>query len=271
MTQQELALDVPDGYSGAIYPQPVPSGLARSLMHLLAHKGPPWLPDIEARLASAGPDLFAVALGAGEPVAHAWLGSAQECPESGLIGHVYTMEEHRRRGLAGRLVTGLLEQFDMRGGRWAQLHTRNQAAAGLYERLGFRVIRVTGGHGSAVKRRVMLRRGEGQGVGEAYHQASAKWAVEPFERRHYPRLCVFLNAIPGEDKLPALDIDSGAHCEPRLLVAWQGQERGECRCGVLVDAANGRAHGLACRKGDSLGVYAPHVDEAVRDMLADRT
>lgn len=269
MAQRKFAVDVPEGYSGAVYRAPVASDLARSIMHLLAHKGQPWLPDIEARLAREDLDLSAVAFADGEPVAHAWLGSSESCPEAGLIGHVYTVEEHRRRGLARSLVGALLSHFDAWGGRWVQLSTANEAAMRVYRRCGFRTVQ-EGLRDDSLTEQVMLRGGEEEGgVGEAYHRTSGEWEVEPYGLRHYAAVWVFLSAVGGSGKLPAVNIDKGVFAQERLLDAYEAQERGECRLSVLIDAANGRPHGVACRKEGSVEVYAPRVDQRVHRVLAE--
>jgi GNAT superfamily N-acetyltransferase len=270
MSGQEVLFAVPEGYVARACRAPLEPGLARSLELLLGHKGEPWLADIRARLTERGLDVFAVAFQAGEPVAHAWLGSSHACPEIGLIGHVYTVETHRRRGLAGALLTALLGQFDEWGGRWAQLGSGNEAAARLYRRFGFRDILVKCRGEPGREHRIMLRGGDADGAGEAYHQTSGRWKVERVERRHGAALCMFLNAVPGSAKLPALGIDAGDEAEHNLLDAYEAQERGEGWGSVLTDAANGRPHGLAWSRGGSVEVYAPRVGPEVRRMLAAR-
>ncbi len=268
MGQVCRAIHVPQDYEGRLLRSPVEPALAASLVRLLAHKGEPWLSDIRARLAGDGLDVFAVAFREGAPVANVWLGSSESCAESALLGHVFTADEHRRRGLAGALVEAAVRESDARGGRWIRLTTSNAAAARLYRRVGFRSILEVRKDETPDPHLVMLRGGEGQGLGEAYHEASGEWAVEPYGRHHHPRVALLLCVVAGAAKLPLLQIDEGERAELRLLEAYEAQERGECRCGVLVDAANGRAHGFACRKGGSTEVYAPRVDLAARGMLA---
>ena len=58
-------------------------------------------------------------------------------PATGRVRHLYVGVAHRRRGVGGRLVAGVIEaargRFDH-----LRLRTRNPEAAALYERLGFR-------------------------------------------------------------------------------------------------------------------------------------
>ncbi len=255
-----MTLDAPEGYSASALRPPLPSRIAESLLELLEHKGVPWMRDIEARLKADGDDLFAVAFHERRPVAHSWLGWAGDCRESGVIGHVFTAQEHRRHGLAEGLVRGLISAFDEGGGRWVQLRTSSEAAARIYGRLGFRTIRTTEPGRSERPRRVMLRGGGEDGAADGYHEASGRWEVEGFALRHYPRTCVFLNATTGERKLPVGGIDTGLNASLHLLELLQGQEDGRCRCSALIDTDNGRVHGFACRGAGVLDVHAPHVD-----------
>ncbi len=268
MTDGSTAVEAPQGYEARVFRAPVEPHFAAFLLGLLGHKGEPWLTDIRARLAGDDLDVFAVAFREGAPVANVWLGSSQACPESAVLGHVFTVEEHRRRGLAGALLEAALKESDAWGGRWIRLTTGNQAAARLYSRIGFRIVLDAGEGQVAGPRWVMVRGDERGPVGEAYHRASGQWTVEPYDRSRYAGTCLLLCVVPGTAKLPLLNIEQGFHAELRMLEAYKAQGRGECRCSVLVDAANGRVHGLACRKGDSTELYAPRVDEAARRMLA---
>jgi len=260
----------PPGYDARILRPPFDADLAGRVIELLGHKGEPWLADIQARLEGQGLDLFALAFRDDRPVANVWLGSSHRCPEVGLVGHVFTVEEHRRRGLAGTLLRAVLEEFDRWGGRWALLSTANEAAARIYERVGFRTIRSrqsTDAAGRRLVHREMLRGGGPEGVGERYFDASGRWRVVRYDRSHWPALRVLFNAVDGSDKLPSIGIDTGLGCGPGLLEAYEAQQRGECACWVLTDDANGRPHGMACAMRGRLELYAPRAPEPVRAMF----
>jgi GNAT superfamily N-acetyltransferase len=242
--------------------------LADRIDVLLGHKGEPWISDIRARLHGDGLDLFAVATCGEQPVANVWIGASNACPELGVLGHVYTMPEHRRQGLAGRLLQLAVQRFDELGGRWLQLHTGSAGARRLYEAVGFRVI-LEGESGSGEDGNWAMLRGGEPGVGDAYSECSGEWFVARYGPEHYAGLCVFLDAVPGAHKAPVLDIDTGMNAEEKLLEAGLGQERGELRISVLLDPANGRPHGLACRRADDVDVYAPRVGEPQRDLLRE--
>jgi GNAT superfamily N-acetyltransferase len=264
MPEVEPIADVPAGYRAWLYGPPVEAAVAEALLELVGHKGEPWLADIEARLAGEGLDLFAATWKDEEPVAHAWLGSSAQCPRVGLVGHVFTAEEHRRRGLASRLLGALLARFDDWGGRWAQLSTGSEAAARLYRRFGFAVV-AAGQPGEDGERHRVMRRGPE--VAEAYFEHSGAWRVERLSRDHYAGLCLLLNAEAGSSKLPLLGIGSGLEAERLLLEALQAQQREECHCRVLLDAESGRPQGLACVRGGEAAVYAPRAPGEAKDEL----
>jgi GNAT superfamily N-acetyltransferase len=257
----------PPGYTAAVFRAPLLPALADRVDRLLGHKGEPWTSDIRMRLRGDDLDLFAVASHGNRPVANVWVGASNQCPELGVLGHVYTEPEHRRRGLAAALLRAAVTRFDELGGRWLQLHTGNAAARRLYEAVGFRLI-LAGESGEADDGDwLMLRGGDEGGVGDAYHESSGDWLLERCGPSHYAGLCVFLNATPGPGKVPLLGIDTGMDAEEKLLDAGLAQGRGETCIAVLLDAANGRPHGLACRTGGEMGIYAPRVAEEQANAL----
>jgi GNAT superfamily N-acetyltransferase len=262
-------VQAPEGYTTEVLQAPLPPQVAARVDRLLGHKGEPWVPDIRARLRGDGLDLFALAFRCDEPVANVWIGASSECPDLGVLGHVFTMPEHRRRGLAGRLLEASVRRFDELGGRRLQLHTGNSAARRLYEAAGFRVILEGESSEDGAGNWLMLRGGGEDGAGEAYHETSGEWAAEGYARRHYAALCVFLNVRPGTGKMPALGVDTGMDVEEKLLLAAQAQDRGEVRLALLIDAANGHPHGLACKGDSNVNVYAPRVSEQEKAVLRD--
>ena len=99
-------MDPPEGYTTSVLQTPLSPELARRMERLLGHKGEPWISDIRERLSGEDLDLFAVGFRDDEPVANVWVGASRGCPELGVLGHVFTVPEHRRRGLAGRHLSG---------------------------------------------------------------------------------------------------------------------------------------------------------------------
>ncbi|MFW6190002.1 MAG: GNAT family N-acetyltransferase [Planctomycetota bacterium] len=262
---REESIDLPSPYTGRLLCAPVEEGMRRKLLDLLRHKGQPWLADIRARLVGAGGrELYAVALRDDQPVAHAWLSSSEGCPEVGWIGHVFTSPDHRRHGLAGGLMEGLVDRFDRWGGRWLALATGNQAAARIYRRVGFRVVQ---GDPEA-DHAVMMRSEEEADWPETYAQNSGEWTVEPLALAHCGALSTFLGAWPGENKLPVLNVDTGLEAEEALVRACQRQADGEISCAVLVDAETGRPHGVSWLREATLEVFAPGLGtEAERTFI----
>ncbi len=113
-----------------------------AILQLLSHKGPDWDVHLESALA-----------GEAEPLETRWyLGSLAGDPTAnvmtverhgvGILGHVYTREAYRRRGIARCVLQAALEDFDRRGGRTLLLGTGYESVAyRLYESLGFRSLR----------------------------------------------------------------------------------------------------------------------------------
>lgn len=96
-------------------------GAARgaTLRHLLGHKGAPWIAHLDDHFVRAyegrreGLDArFFVAMDGDTPVANITL---WDNGRAGIVGHVFTMESHRGRGLAARLMDALLADADARG------------------------------------------------------------------------------------------------------------------------------------------------------------
>ena len=121
---------------------PVPSA-DPALVQLLWHKGAPWVDDIRRRLAgecAGSVDRFFLAYDGPAMVAHVWYAAAQADPRIGLLGHVFTRPEYRRRGLAARLIEAALDRFRRDGGALMQLFTYAPETVPFYARLGFEQI-----------------------------------------------------------------------------------------------------------------------------------
>jgi len=115
----------------------------RDLLALVWHKGSPWVEDIHRRLQgkyAGSHDRFFVAYDGLSPVALAWYTVSEAEPRLGLLGHVYTRPEHRRRGLSTRLMETAMAEFARQGGVAVQLFTYNPETLEFYERLGFETL-----------------------------------------------------------------------------------------------------------------------------------
>jgi len=110
------------------------------LVALLWHKGPPWVEDIRRRIrgeVAGADDRFFAAFCQRRMVATAWYTVAECDPKLGLIGHIYTLPEYRRRGISLRLVKAAMAGFRERGGQVMQLFTSTPYTVPVYERLGY--------------------------------------------------------------------------------------------------------------------------------------
>jgi N-acetylglutamate synthase-like GNAT family acetyltransferase len=119
---------------------PLERSLAQDLVALLEHKGAPWIDDIRRRIRGELPgaeDHYFVAATGQRLVAHAWYTVSATDSQLGLLGHVYTRPELRRRGLSRRLLEAAMGEFLQRGGQIMQLFTSTPFSVGFYEQLGF--------------------------------------------------------------------------------------------------------------------------------------
>jgi len=248
----------PEGYELRLLRTPVTGPVRRALEELLGHKGEPWIGDIRRRLDHAAADLFAVAFHDGRPVSNVWVGRAAGRPQVGLLGHVYTREEHRRHGLSGRLLQMATAAFSAEGGRWMTLGTGSAGAGRLYRRVGFGDLLGSVAEGHAT----MLRPGDAEGLRREFSAPPGACAVERLGRDHYPAACLLLAVWPGGGKLPACEIDTGGEAEHRLLAALDAQEDERRRLFALAEPARGLVRGLACTAREGLEIYAPRLDSA---------
>lgn len=223
-------------YNIALLQTPLAAADLESLMRLLGHKGEPWLGDIQGRYAGAGPDFAVVAIHGARPVSHLWIGADAGYPGFAMLGHVFTLPEHRRQGLARVLLETALEQYDAR--RTCQvlvLGVDNPTAVSLYERAGFRNLHGPDVHGH----QVMIRGPAADGL------LAGRWPVAPGEVRRVPfgpglyaSAVLLLNAFPGDSKLRSLGIMTGHEAELQLLEGIWRARRGES-LNAFVDEATG--------------------------------
>lgn len=110
------------------------------LLTLLWHKGSPWVDDIRRRIRGEyadSRDRFFVAYAAAEPIAHVWYTVSATDGRLGLLGHVYTRPDYRRRGISSRLMEAAMADFLDRGGVVMQLYTSTPYTVPFYEKLGY--------------------------------------------------------------------------------------------------------------------------------------
>ncbi|HLJ54190.1 MAG TPA: GNAT family N-acetyltransferase [Chthonomonadaceae bacterium] len=112
---------------------------AESIRDLLAHKGPEWELHIRAALDGETDALetrFYLGLLDGRPVANVM---TVESLGIGILGHVFTRPEQRRKGICQAIFRRLLQDFGRRDGRVLLLGTGFESAAyWIYHSFGFR-------------------------------------------------------------------------------------------------------------------------------------
>jgi len=116
--------------------------LRDEVLHLLGHKGEPWESHLVAALD-----------GTADPLETRWyLGSLAGRPVSnimtversgvGILGHVFTEEPHRRRGICRAVMERQMADFRERGGQLLLLGTGFESVPyRIYESFGFRSLR----------------------------------------------------------------------------------------------------------------------------------
>lgn len=109
------------------------------VLTFLQHKGPVWLDPMRVALDSGLDDLFMSdylgVLDSGEVVGNI---STFECAGVGILGHVFTPEEHRRKGICSFIINVLRDDFIARGGRAMYLGTGYDTHPyHIYETIGF--------------------------------------------------------------------------------------------------------------------------------------
>ncbi len=120
---------------------------ARPIRRLLEHKGPPWMLHVD--LANQGQtDALRTAYYVGL-LGTRIVGNVMIVDDGrvGILGHVFTAPEHRRKGICQRLMATALGDFRARGGVVLTLGTGyNSAPYGIYQGFGFRGVEAGNGH-----------------------------------------------------------------------------------------------------------------------------
>lgn len=118
------------------------AGRRDEILALLAHKGPEWQVHLHEALAGRTNALetrWYLAEVQGELVANAM---TVERHGVGILGHVFTREAFRQRGLCNAVLGALMEDFRSRNGRALVLGTGYESVAyRIYESFGFRSLR----------------------------------------------------------------------------------------------------------------------------------
>ncbi len=118
------------------------------ILPLLGHKGEPWQWQMEVAfdegLEGATQYFYEGVLESGEIVGNIMTVESMD-PPIGILGHVYTSPEQRRKGICSHLMEALTEDFRARDGRAMFLHTGYDSAPyHIYASWGFVGYRDTG-------------------------------------------------------------------------------------------------------------------------------
>jgi predicted GNAT family N-acyltransferase len=192
-------------------------------------------------------------------------------PSVGLVGHVFTSAEHRRKGLSKVVLRAALAQHEEEGGRHWLLGTGSPGAAALYQSLGFGHLNggldggTRGYNDSDLGEWVMVRSVGGEGSHlSLYGGERDQLRVEPFAPHHWAAAVLLLNAFghysapsdskacEGEgaataaDKLPTSGLGSGLVAEEVFLKDILASDEGdEPRFRVLINPSDGQLQGVA--------------------------
>lgn len=159
------------------------------VMELLAHKPGDWQWHLEVAFATGPPGLatrFYVAVIDGRAVSNVLL---TESADVGILGHVFTRPEHRRKGLCQAIFDRLMPDFRTRGGLRILLGTGYDSPAyWIYHRNGFRSRLPESG--------MMIY--ESRADYPAIYYALGPVVIERFDWRHWPPLAHLLIDDYGE-------------------------------------------------------------------------
>lgn len=118
------------------------------IVPLLGHKGEPWVWQMEVALDEGLEGLeqyfYLGVLRSGEAVGNVMTVESMT-PPIGILGHVYTPPEHRRKGICSALMEAAVDDFAARDGRALFLHTGYDSPPyHIYASFGFEGWRDTG-------------------------------------------------------------------------------------------------------------------------------
>ncbi len=209
------------------------------LLKFLDHKGERWIKPMDEALRRGIDGLtmnFYECVLDGEIIANVTVVEALE-PPVGLLQHVFTTPEHRRKGAAKALLQAIVRDFRLRGGQAMHLNTGYKSVPfWIYHSVGFRSVAETG-HMRWLGRPDFMER----------FFAPAETRVEDVAWRHWPLLDALYGVEAGwvlRDLRHRLYWSTGF--EGQLVSLMWGLAEGEVRqARVLVSEKTGAVVGLA--------------------------
>ena len=219
-------------------------GWTSKLVHLLGHKGAPWMEQAEATL-TTGLDIeshFYLLHRDGNPFANIM---TTELDGVGILGHVYTVPGDRRQGAASLLFEALAADFRSRRGRALFLGTGfDTPPYHLYARFGFEAVEPGSGY-------MQFHAGSADAFNDVYF-APGTTVVEPLGWRHWPAsTALFTGPWPGVIRCAVQGLFGRSSSENPLLQlvidSLARQKAGDPPCGqALVRPETTAVVGFAC-------------------------
>jgi GNAT superfamily N-acetyltransferase len=201
---------------------------------LLSHEPAERLNDLKLRLSdppAAAADAFAIQPDGAHSRAFACL---RRTDTVGVLGDLYTHPEHRRRGLARRLMQTLLSWFDMTGGKWLYAFCPADLHAAFFEHFGFRVLHRASSEPSGM---LALLRTPGNVTTDPITSAHGHVTVREATRADWPLIVSLLQHRSGPDTRVNL-AESALAAEATAFDLLAQHDRGVCS--LLVATAGHR-------------------------------
>lgn len=214
------------------------AGLGEAVERLLVHKGSGYEVHIRAALAGETDALetrFYLGVLEGVPVANVM---TIESLGVGILGHVFTRPEHRRKGICQAIMTRLMEDFRERGGRTLLLGTGFESAPyWIYHSFGFRSLK--GGF-------MRYDAPAAEAIARSWFAAGAACSAVPLERRHWPLLGLLGAQAEGEAlRSAAWRLFGIGSLEGPVVRTLAAQSEGKGIAGVVLETEGGAVVGCA--------------------------
>jgi len=245
----EISLKSGEKVRAGIVVAPAPEWEGR-LVDLLSHKGDPWTWQTAHVLRQdVGIEVrFYLAHREGRPISNVM---TVELAGVGILGHVFTRPEERRKGAMSHLLAAQMEDFRARGGRALFLGTGfDSHPYRMYERFGFRGIEPRSGY--------MAYYAPTREAFEAEYFAPGEAELLPVDWPHWPAsAALFVGDFPGRVRCAPLRLFGRASTEGPLLPLLRGnierRQKGQPPAGLALQANQSTAVvGLAAWGWDPL-------------------
>lgn len=268
-------------YSVTVLDQPLPGTTQEEISCLLLVDRPEFGQifgaDHRERLA-AGTGLVTAVVKEGDLlVSHACMFYDAACPDVGLLAHVFTLPEHRRRGLSTLVCQALLQSWKMSHslGSVVVLGTGSPHAAKVYQMEGF--THLLGGLDECMKGYNVDDMGEWIMVRDTLTMKScvdkdkdpfhtrfftddpkiSNFSLEPLTPSQLPGLVVLFTSNDKRRKMVSIGIDTGLEAEEALLKLMMEERLGQGRKStVVVHHHTKHIHGLAVQDSTMVTYYA---------------